>query len=92
MTRMLLLLLVMAVAGCAGMETAPGNTKEAVAEPPCDASKVPQRPVLSADSLTGDEDVWTMGKTLWADRKARIAYELQLEKIADECTKRSAAR
>lgn len=81
------LLAVVLAAGCA-TETAP-QTGKAVAEAPCDAGKKPQRPVFPAEALTGQEDIWVMGTTLWADHKARRAYELALEKFADECSKKS---
>lgn len=73
------------LAGCAWLDTAPASTSKAVSEAPCDAD-VPARPVFPADALTGDEDIFTLGTRLWADRKARRAYELQLEKIAIGCT------
>lgn len=74
------------LAGCAWFgDTAPASTARVVPEAPCDAD-VPARPVFPADTLTGDEDIFTLGTTLWADRKARKAYELQLEKVAIGCT------
>lgn len=80
--------LALAVAGCAAQQTAGGVTKEAVATATCDGSKVPPRPAFPADALTGKEDVFTIGVTLWADRKARQAYELPLEAFYAECSKR----
>jgi len=76
------------LAGCAAQETAGGVVKEAVATATCDGSKVPQRPAFPADVLTGKEDIFTIGSTLWADRKARQAYELPLEAFYAECSKR----
>lgn len=77
--------LAIAAAGCAGVGTAPSSVKQAVPEAPCKA-EVPARPVFPADTLTGDEDIWTKGAVLWADRLARRAYELKLEIIAAKCT------
>lgn len=78
--------LLLLLSGCAWFsDTAPGTTSTAVPEAPCNAD-VPARPVFPADALTGDEDIFTLGTTLWADRKARKAYELQLETIAVGCT------
>lgn len=74
------------LAGCAAAEVAPPAVSTAVPEAPCDAD-VPARPVFPADALTGNEDIFTLGTTLWADRKARRAYELQLEAIAEGCTR-----
>lgn len=78
----------LALAGCATQTVAPQVVKQAVAEAPCDAGKRPQRPVLPADGLTGDEDIFALSTTLWADRKARRAYEAPLEKFAEECSRR----
>jgi hypothetical protein len=74
------------LAGCADTPTAPGVVKEAVYMP-CDAP-VPALPVFPADTLTGDEDIFTLGKTLWADRKARQAYELKVRTALEGCTAR----
>lgn len=79
------------VGACATQETAPGVVKQAVAEPPCSAQKVPARPVFPADTLTGAESIWVLGTTLWADRKARRAYEAALEVFAQECTRPAGA-
>jgi len=49
---------------------------------------VPTRPSFPADSLTGDEDVFTLGKTLWADRQARMAYEAEVRTALEGCTRR----
>lgn len=84
MTRTIVLALLLA--GCAAQETAPGTVNKAVPEAPCDAD-VPPRPVFPADALTGKEDLWTIATTLWADHKARRAYELQLETIVEGCTR-----
>lgn len=76
------------LAACAGPQTAPATVSQAVAEKPCDGSKVAARPAFPADALTGKEDVFTIGKTLWADHLARKAYELPLERFYEECSKR----
>lgn len=73
------------ISGCAGLETAPATTDKAVAEAPCKAD-VPARPVFAGDTLTGDEDIWVIGTTLWSERLTRRAYELKLEIIAARCT------
>lgn len=82
--RFAILITVILLAGCAMDAALPA--KQAVAEAPCKAD-VPKRPVFPADTLTGNEDIWTIGTTLWADHKARKAYELELEKIAEGCTR-----
>lgn len=79
-------LVVVLLAGCAAQETAPPTVSQAVAEAPCKAA-VPPRPVFPTEALTGKEDLWTIATTLWADHKARRAYELQLETIVDGCTR-----
>jgi len=66
--------------------TAPPTVSVAVAEPPCKVN-FPPRPIFPADALTGDEDLWTIGTALWADRLARKAYELQLETAIEGCRK-----
>jgi len=74
------------LAACASTPTAPAVVKEAVFQP-CDVP-VPTRPSFPADSLTGDEDVFTLGKTLWADRQARMAYEAEVRTALEGCTRR----
>lgn len=86
MKPLLIILVALAIAGCAGGETAPGVVKEAVYMP-CNAP-VAEKPVFPADTLTGDEDLWTLGKTLWADHKARQAYELEIRTALEGCTAR----
>jgi len=66
------------------LESAPAVVKEVVAEAPCKVS-LPLRPAFPADELNGDEDIFTIGKTLWADRLARRAYGLQLETEIKGC-------
>ncbi len=73
-------------AGCASTPAQTNTTKEAVAEPPCRID-VPEAPVFPADTLTGREDLFTLGKTLWADRLARRAHQLKLETALRGCTK-----
>lgn len=85
--RAVYLVVFLALSGCA-IDTDSGTTKEAVAEEPCDRSKLPRPPILAADALTGDEDLFVIGTTLWADRKARQAYERELATFADGCSKR----
>ena len=78
-------LVILMLSGCASTTTAPATAKAAVPEAPCKAD-VPARPVFASETLTGDEDIWVIGTQLWAERKARRAYELQLEIIAAKCT------
>ena len=73
------------LAGCAGSPTAPITVKVPVSVP-CQA-QIPPRPVFPADTLTGNEDIWTLGVTMWAERKARQAYELQVETALAGCVK-----
>lgn len=74
------------LAGCATPETAPSVVKEAVPEEPCKA-KLGPKPAYPDDTLTGDEDIWQLGTTLWADRKARKAREIELETVVEGCTR-----
>lgn len=83
--RIKIALLSLLISGCQITGTAPGTVKEAVPEAPCKAD-VPARPVFASDTLTGDEDIFTIGTQLWAERKSRQAYELKLEIIAAKCT------
>lgn len=70
-------LIIVGLMGCAATQTAPGMVKVPVSVP-CQ-TQIPPRPVFPADGLTGDEDLWTLGTTLWADRKARAAWEVDIE-------------
>lgn len=74
------------LAGCQTTSTAPTVTKQAVPEAPCKAS-LKAKPAYPADTLKGDEDIWSIGLALWADRKARQARELELETVVEGCTK-----
>lgn len=74
------------LAGCLTTGTAPSVVKEAVYQP-CEVA-VPSVPHFPADDLTGDEDIWTKGTVLWADRKARRAYELEVRTALEGCTKK----
>lgn len=85
-----LLLCTILLAGCASTGTAPSTSIQAIPEEPCKA-KLGARPAYPADTLTGSEDVWTIGTTLWADRKARRARELELETALDGCTRPNAS-
>lgn len=72
------------LAGCGSAPTIPATVNVAVATP-CDAP-IPDKPVFPAETLTGAEDIFTIGKTLWADLKLRTAYELQLRTALEGCT------
>lgn len=72
------------LAGCASVPT---TVEVKVPVPvPC-LSQTPAKPALPADALTGSEDLFTLGQTLWADRLARKAYELELEAALSGCLK-----
>lgn len=73
-----------ALAGCSVVSPAPPAVSVAVAVP-CRAA-VPERPTFPADTLTGDEDIFTTVKVLWADSDARQAYELKVEAALKDCT------
>lgn len=79
-----LVILASILAGCGSAPTIPATVSVAV-DKPCDVP-VPDKPVFPADTLTGNEDIFTIGKTLWADRKARQAYELKLGTALEGCT------
>ena len=83
-----IVVLIVSLTGCAGQPTAPATVKVPVATP-CDAP-VPALPVFAADTLKGDEDIFTLGKTLWADRKARKAYEIEVRTALEGCTAKAA--
>ncbi len=87
MKSIAILAAVLLLSACAGAPTAPAVVKEAVYQP-CDVP-TPPRPVFPADSLTGDEDLFTLGKTLWADRLARQAYEVEVRTALEGCTKKA---
>lgn len=77
-----------ALGGCATPEgVSPNAVKQAVSEAPCSAQKRPQRRPMPADSLTGAEDIFTWGTTMWADFLARRAYQLEMETFIDECVR-----
>lgn len=75
-------------AGCASVPTAPPTVSKAVALP-CQTS-MPAKPAFPVDRLTGAEDVWAIGTAMWAERLARIAYELELEVKLAECIRPAA--
>lgn len=78
-------LAVVFAAGCASPPpVAPVVVPKAVAVA-CPTA-MPPRPAFPVDRLTGNEDIWTIGTALWADRKARQAYELELEVRLRGCT------
>ena len=73
-------------AGCASWfeKPTPQVVKVAVAQP-CKVD-VPARPAFPADDLSGDEDIFEIGKRLWADHLARRAYIAQIETALKGCT------
>lgn len=72
------------LAGCGSLPT---TVEVKVPVPvPC-LSQAPVRPAFPADGLTGSEDLFTLGQTLWADRLTRRAYELELEAALSGCLK-----
>lgn len=91
LAALLALLAVIFAGGCASVESvAPVTVTTAVAMP-C-PTRVPTRPAFPADSLTGAEDLWTIGTTLWADRKLRQAYEIDIETRLKGCVEPVAER
>ncbi len=86
MRALTILLLISILGACSSAPTAPAVVNKAVYQP-CDLA-VPARPVFPADSLTGDEDIFTLGKTLWADRQARMAYEVEVRTALEGCTRK----
>ena len=86
MRRVAAITIALALAGCVSPpKTAPAVISKPVILP-CQVD-VPQRPVMPADTLTGSEDIWTLGVTLWADRKAREAYEIAIRTRLEGCVK-----
>ncbi len=77
------LLMVVLLAGCA-TPVPPTVVKEAVIMP-CQTA-VPDRPSFPADDLGLEADIFVMGTALWADRKAREAYEIDLRTRLIGCT------
>lgn len=80
----ILIALAAVLAGCGSSPAIPATVNVAVATP-CDAP-VPDKPVFPSESLTGNEDIFTLGKTLWADLQLRTAYELKLRTALEGCT------
>lgn len=74
------------LAGCATQAPTTVTVDRAVVVP-C-PRQAPARPSFPADHLDPGADVWTIGTLLWADRKAREAYELELRAVAEECGKK----
>lgn len=72
------------LAGCGSAPSIPATVSVAV-DKSCDVP-VPDKPVFPAETLTGNEDIFTIGKTLWADLKLRTAYELKLRTALEGCT------
>lgn len=79
-----LVLLAAILAGCGSAPSIPATVSVAV-DKPCDVP-VPDVPVFPAEALTGAEDIFTIGKTLWADHKVRQAYEIKLRTALEGCT------
>ena len=79
-----LIALAAVLAGCGSTPAIPATVNVAVATP-CDAP-IPDKPVFPAETLTGAEDIFTIGKTLWADIQLRTAYELKLRTALEGCT------
>lgn len=78
----------LALGACATPEgVSPNAVKQAVSEAPCNPQKRPQKRPLPADALTGEEDIFTWGATMWADFLARRAYQLEMETFIDECVR-----
>ena len=82
-----LVLLAAILAGCGSAPSIPATVSVAV-DKPCDVP-VPDVPVFPVEALTGAEDIFTIGKTLWADIKLRTAYELKLRAALEGCTGRA---
>lgn len=78
------LVLGLLLAGCATKEDTSGTMATAVWVP-CQTA-VPSKPVFPAETLTGKEDLFTIGKTLYADVQARVAYETDLRTRLEGCT------
>lgn len=83
MRSLSLMLLGLAISGCAASPAVPVGVSIAVPVP-C-AVAVPSKPTFPWDTLAGDEDIFTIVKTLLADVQARRAYELQLEVALASC-------
>lgn len=80
------LVVLLLLAGCNGGPAPAITVKEAVFVP-CDVP-LPKRPIFADETLTGDEDIWTIGRALWSGRLARSAYERELEIALEGCTKK----
>jgi hypothetical protein len=74
------------LAGCAHQQQGSAvNVGEVVRVRCVDA--VPPRPVFSADTLTGDEDIHTKATTLWADSLETRAHIGTLETALRACAR-----
>lgn len=69
------LVLAMLLSGCATTSTAVSVSKAVATACP---TTMPPRPAYPVDRLSGDEDEWSIGTALWAERKLRQAHELDL--------------
>lgn len=78
----LLAIVFLAASSCATTDVPPPTTTAVWT--PC-PTEVPTRPSFPADALTGKEDIFTIGKTLYADVKSRMAYELDLRTRLEGC-------
>ncbi len=85
MRIIIVLLLSIVLPGCGAIAVAGGTVKEAIWVPcPVD---VPERPVFAADSLSGAEDLFSIGSALWSDRLSREAYEIAIRTRLVGCTR-----
>lgn len=86
MKMIVILILTLFLVGCFNKKPQSAIEAKVAVETPCTVT-VPQRPVFPADNLTGEEDIFMIGMAMWADRKARQAYDTQLEIALKGCTK-----
>lgn len=91
-TKLLALLLVGLLSGCALFNSTPPGIQVQVQKVevpvvvPCKAT-IPTTPKFNFDSLTVDKDIYVKDQALLADRWLHLGYENELRAALDSCTK-----
>ncbi|HEQ1721346.1 TPA: hypothetical protein ACXLAC_004474 [Pseudomonas aeruginosa] len=84
--RIVLMLVVFALAGCAGRQEAEPRTVrvEVPVAVPCRVPAV-EVPAWATSGLRKSDDLQTKVRTLLAERRQRIGYEKKLEAVVQAC-------
>ena len=81
--RTLALLLACSLSGC-GTLFGPTVTVKVPVPVPCNPPAV-DRPAMPTEALLGLEDVFVVGRALWAELEVRDGYEERLRAAVDGC-------